>query len=72
MDIVNVQKVKPKGKPKKKPKLSRRELNGRVFRTMGDDVKLAELASELGYNPYVVRRWHRMFDATWAQKGLLR
>ena len=72
VDIVNVQKVKPKGKPKKKPKLSRRELNGRVFRTMGDDVKLAELASELGYNPYVVRRWHRMFDATWAQKGLLR
>ena len=72
VDIISVQKVKPSGKPKKKPKLDRRQLNGRILRTNGNDVKMAELAAEMGYNPYVVRQWHKLFDSVWERKGYLR
>ena len=65
--IVNVQKAKVKGKPRPKPKITNKELMGRVYRTMGNDEKMAELAAELGYNPYITRHWHKLFERSWGR-----
>ena len=66
VDIVSVQQAK--AKPKPKPKIDQKELMGRVYRTMGDEEKMAELVAELGYNPYITRHWHKLFDRAWGRE----
>ena len=57
----------PPPNPRKKARLTRRELNTKIVDTLGDKEALEALCAEYGYAPSAVHQWKTLFRPIWAK-----